>query len=444
MNRIFLGLAAALLLGLAGCDDSPKCESFPADLHQTAGMLLAGKPEELRIFADVGHAGDCAGVPDPTINSVYVEIYGPDQQPVAHESSYVTPSTPAALIRFTPAQEGRYHFFVAFDPLGQVQQFDLLAVRDRSTEPPLQTLQNRCNALERTRSGTWLCDTNVFRGPAFVETLLSGRIAVAGDVVWLATGSQLLRYKDIGTELQLTATMVQQLGQAQYVHASEDEAVLLLENWIQRVTFNGTELTATSPTRWERPGNAGPIGDEGPQGILFRTGERLFLVQSVFSVEGLRLQSCPYELIEGHYVRMAQPCQVMEGVAAGFEPSVLWVADKPALGPNLGALRRLELTQVGFIPTATLSVPPTLTLAFPQKFHRSSVLPVLTPNVRTFVPVLRAAVPVYVSGQSQLRLEHLDEGVSSPQASPSFFWGSMSQDSVTSSGTRIRTVTPPP
>jgi len=443
MNRVVLGRALALLLGLPGCDEPSPCVAFPSEMHSPAGMLLAGRPDEVTIFANVGFAGDCEGVANPVIDSVYAEIFDPDQQPVPNESSLVTPSTPAASIRFTPAKVGSYRFFVAFDPLSQIQQFDLLAVHDRSTEPPLQMLLSSCNALERTRSGTWICDANVFRGSVFVQSLPGARVAVAGDVVWVASGSQLLRYKDIGTELQLTATMVQQLGPAEHMLVSEDEAVLLLSNWIQRVTFDGTALSATSPTQWALLASGNRLGDEGPQGLLFRTGERLALLQNSSGLEGVRLQSCAYELLEGRYVRTTQPCESIEGFAVGFEPSVLWVADRTFPGPGLTTLQRMELTETGFVLTATLSVPPTLALAFPRQFNRSSALPVLAPNVRND-PALRAAVPVYHSEQSLLRLEHLDGEVAHQKASTSFFWGAVFQRNGTFSGVRIRSIAPAP
>jgi hypothetical protein len=445
MRRACLVAALLLLFGLPGCEDSRTCEFFPADLHSPEGMLLVDRPEELTIFADVGRAGDCEGVADPTISSVFVEIFDPEQQPVAHESSLVTPGTPAASIRFTPAGLGRYHFFVAFDPLGQIQQFDLLSARDRSTEPPVQTLPSGCNSLERTRSGTWICDTRVFRGPALERNLPGVRVAVWGDVVWVASGSQLLRYKDSGTELQLTATMAQPLGLAEYILASEDEAVLLLNNWLQRVTFNGTALTATPVTRWERPTvGGGTLGDDA-LGIIVRAGEQLAIVQNASSPGGgVRIQSCAYELIEGYYVRTPQPCQLIDGLAMGFEPSVLWVADISVPDGILIALRRLELRGGGFVPTAELPLASTIAFTFPMGFRRSSALPVLRPRVQRGNPLLRAAVPVYVPEQSLIRLEHMDEELSGPQASASYFWGNTPQGNGTSTSVRIRAIAPPP
>jgi hypothetical protein len=114
---------------------------------------------------------------------------------------------------------------------------------------------------------------------------------------------------------------------------------------------------------------------------------------------------------------------------------VLWLADVQNFPKGgLTVLQRLELTATGFVPTATLSVPPTLVLATPMLFYRSSALPVLIPDISA--PVRRAAVPVYLPEERLLRLEHLDDEVLIPQASASFFWG----DIALSSGVRIRAV----
>jgi hypothetical protein len=53
-----------------------------------------------------------------------------------------------------------------------------------------------CPALERARSGTWICGSRAFRGTSLVQEFPANWAAVSGDVVRVASDSQLLRYRD--------------------------------------------------------------------------------------------------------------------------------------------------------------------------------------------------------------------------------------------------------
>jgi hypothetical protein len=448
MRWIPAALASTLLLGLLGCKD-PLCTALPSsDVEAPAALLLAGRPEELTVFAGVGTTGTCGDDGRSLVTSVEVEILAPGQQPVPNDTALLPRGPPGASIRFTPTALGSYHFFVAFDPAANIQQFDLLSVRDRSAEPPLHTLQSSCLVLERTRRGTWICSTLVFYGGGVMQQIPEGRVAIAGDVVWVVSATKMDRYVDTGDRLGLTASRPHQNGVPEFILPSEDELVVLTATTIQRVTFDGAALAATEPVRWERTGPTSAFGTQGPQGIIFRTGDRLAILHNAFGSQGFQVLSCTYQLSNGRFLRTSEPCQTMTGAVVGFEPgsSVLWLADQISPGGPVNALHRLEWGGTEFVARASLLVPPTLALPFPLRLYRSSAVPVLRPQATPSALRGRSAVPIYDPGQSLLQLEHLDGEVTEPQASASYFWGNafMNNNSSVFTGTRIRALAPAP
>lgn len=444
LKRSPLVLALALLLILPGCGGTDPCTPFPVQQNTPAWLLLVGQTEELLVGPSLDYAGVCRGIEGTSITSAHIEIFDPDLQPVAFESTLIPTDDSGVFLRFTPRKQGSYHFYIGFEPIGGIQQFDLLAIPDRSREPPIQVLSQRCNELERTRSGAWLCGSNVFRGATYVQTIPSGRVAVVGDVVWVASRSEVQRYVDTGTKLELTASLSQPWGLPESINATENDVVLVNSSNLQIFTFNGTALSYKEATQWPLRGAAGHLGDEGPLGVLFRAGDRMALVQNAPGAPGL-YQSCPFQLThQGHILRMTEPCQTFEGFVVGFEPRALWAAERSTPTGPVRALHHLEWDGTAFVKRASLPIPETLTFDYPLRLFRSSARPVLRPNFPLNRLLDRSAVPVYVPGEPLLRLEHMDAGLSSPQASASFFWGSVLDERINFIELRIRALAPVP
>ncbi|KFE63934.1 hypothetical protein [Hyalangium minutum] len=436
-------LALALVLGLCGCGGSNQCVPFTLQANTPAGMLLVGKPEELFVGPSLDYAGVCQSVEGAAIIASQIEVFDPDQQPVMLESTQNDKDKTGVTLRFTPTKVGRYHFFIGFDPIGGIQQFDLLAAQDRASEPPLHQLPQRCETLESTRSGAWICGTNVFRGTNSPQQLPFGRVEAVGDVVWVVTSAQVLRYVDTGEKLELTASIAHSSGMPESIRATENDVAVAHTSSIQLFTFDGSTLSHTEGTRWLFLESLGPVGSDGPRGLLFRTGDRLTAVQNLGAPEA-SFQACAFQLTAGRFVRTSAPCQSLEGFVVGFEPQSVWTTIRadPTGPPSM--LRRLEWTGEEFVQTASLALPDTLNLAYPLRLLRSSVLPVLRPNFPFVTLQGRSAVPVYVPGDPLLRLMHMDAELSSVQASSSFFWGNVINDRMDVLGSRIRAITPSP
>jgi hypothetical protein len=442
LKRSSIVLAVVLVLGVSGCGGSDSCTPFTLEANIPAGMLLVGKPEEVFIGPSLGYAGTCRSIEGARITAAQIEVLGPDQQPVVFESSLNDKDHDGVTLRFTPAKVGRYHFFVAFDPIGGIQQFDLLAAEERASEPPLQVLPQSCEVLERTRSGAWLCRTNVFRGSAFLQQLPFGRMEVIGDVVWVVTSSQVLRYVDTGTKLELTASIAQPWGMPESLRATENDVAVAHASSIQLFTFDGSALSRTEPAQWPFPAQA-VLGTEGPRGLLLRTGDRLAVVQAVPGAQG-SFQACTFQLGGGRFGRTVEPCQTLEGFVVGFEPQAVWAASRLTPSSPARELRRLEWTGAELVEKASLALPETLEIHFPLGLFRSSLLPVLRPHFPFTTLQGRSAVPSYVPGEPLLRLMHMDAELSSAQATPSFFWGNVIDRNFNVLGTRIRALAPSP
>jgi hypothetical protein len=443
LKRSLLVFTLSFLLGLSGCGGTTPCTPFPVERNVPAWMLLVGQPEDMFVGPSLDYAGECRGIEGTTITGAHIEIFDPEQQPVVFESSLNSTDTLGVSLRFTPTKEGRYHFFISFEPIGGIQQFELLAVQDRSREPVLQQLPHHCNVLERTRSGAWICGTNVFRGASFLQALPTGRVAVVGDVVWVVSRAQIQRYVDTGTKLELTASLDQQWGVPESLSATESDVVMLYTYRMEISSFDGKALSSKAATQWLPPEGVSPLGEEGPRGVLFRTGDRLAVVQNVQGTPGA-FQSCTFQLSGSGFVRTAAPCQLLQGFVVGFEPRALWVAQRDAPTGTLRTLQYLEWEGAEFLPRALLAVPETLALSTPLRLLRSSAVPVLRPNFPLDTLLGRSAVPVYVPGEPLLRLQHMEAELSSPLASPFFFWGNMIDSRFTILGARIRAVAPAP
>ena len=358
-----------------------------------------------------------------------------------HQSTLGPGHRDNATLEFTPTALGLHHVFAAFDPVGGIHQFDLYAVRDRSSEAPRHLLGPRCRGLERTTRGAWVCDSQVLREGAAAQQLPNGKLAVAGDVVWVVETQRIHRFVDDGQTLAATASLSHSQGTAGFLLASESELVVLHGGALQRITFDGTQLTSTGVTPWAPEGSF-PLGTNAPQGILLRTGEALAVVSRPPSSAGpLRLQACGYQLDGGRFTRTAEPCQLLDGDVVGFEPSVLWLAERDSSTNTAENLLRLEWTGTRLVPRASLWVGP-LSLVLVE-LDRPAIVPVFATVVQWPASSILTAIPVYVPEEGRLRLEHLEGEFAFPLASPTLFWGEPFRGGATArTQVRLRPSTP--
>jgi hypothetical protein len=425
------------LAGLSGCDGDEDACFFP-DVGASVpppGMILVGEQTTVRLSPNlIGGCGTVEAVPD----SLSVEVYDPDNQPVAHSAGLGAPGS-ASVIRFTASKPGRHHVFVAFDPVGGIQQFALHAAMDRSREGQTLRLQQGCTTLERTQKGALVCDLDVLRDGAYVQRFANSTLAVAGDVVWVVTTSRIHRYVDTGSTLMLTATVVattQALPEA--LHAWENELVVLTPSMVQRFAFNGTELALTGSTSWGPANN--PIVSGGPRVLTVRTGDRLGLVSRVATTtfNTPTYQVCPYRLEAGRFTRTTESCAPFNGVVVGYEPSALWIADTQGFTEtNFTGLRYAQWTATGLAEQAALPLGGNLRL-IPRPFQsRQTAVPSISSGLSSMFSQQLVAMPVYSADRRAILLEYLGPDLTEPTGSVKLIWG-MTSGSGTSGGTLIR------
>jgi hypothetical protein len=429
-----LPVAAALMLPLSLCAcTSQPCTFSDSISNQLPGLLLVGEPSSMFLRSLTGDTCEAKEALMPT--GISVEVSDPDQQPVESHVELGVPVRGSATISFTPRKPGSHHVFAAFEPVGGIHQFEVHAAVDRSASASLHTLPRACPTLEHTRSGTWVCGLEALRDGVRVREFSSGRVAVSGDVVWKVDSLQVLRYVDTGTGLELTASMRHEEGATESLLATEEELVVLHPNKLQRITFDGTTLKPTGVSLWDTVSE--PVNSRGPRAVLVRTGDRLAVISRVSSNGGARVRACPFQLDQGRFLRTTESCQELAGQVVGFEPSVLWLAEKANNQAFAQALNRLEWTGTQWVTRGTLFLTDDLQPSLSASLLRTSVVPVLeSPPVSPSLPA-RGAVPVYLPEQSQLRLDSLDAEALQPLASPELFWG-LSQTGGTALRTRIR------
>lgn len=429
-KRILLAMALPLALGLSACEPE-QCTFFTEPPSQRPGLFLLNEQVRIPLHPLLQDAcGDQSSVAPAGISA---EIYDPDQLPVEHQALL---SHGVATLEFTPRKLGRYHIFAAFEPVGGIHQFGVYTAVDRSTEAPMLTLPKECTSLERTRSGTLVCDLELYRNGVLKLRLPGGRLAVSGDTVWRVDTAQISRYVDTGTELVLTGTLAHSAGAAEAILATETELVVLHATKLQRIVVAGQTLERTGESPWEPPFDT--LRPDGPRGIMVRTGDRLAVISSMFANGRTGLQVCPFQLEQGSFLR-AGACEQLPGVVVGFEPSVLWLGEEPVNSFVVQSVHRMEWTGTQWLKRGSLELGTVLRLPIHLSLNlkRPEVVPVFESPSLTSSGASRIAVPVYVPNQPQLRLDVLDTSIMRSQASPTLFWGA-SVLSTTGLNSRVR------
>jgi hypothetical protein len=431
----FLSLLGALL-ALTGCPDNPCLGGIPPlEVSSTStNIILVG--EEVRLSLSPASQTDCDGnTLFPTPETLTVEIADPDNLAVENQSALGNPASRAATIQFTPEKQGRYHVFAAFDPSGGIQQFDLYSARNRSAEALLQTLPQTCKALERTRRGGWLCDSDFWRDGALVQRFTGYRLAAAGDVIWAVSPTQIMRFVDTGTGLDTPVVLNHAEGAARFLLASADELVILHEHTLQRILFDGTTLSSTGATFWE-PGN-GSVGPKSLTEILLRTGDQLATVVGKERTNFVVLDVCPFQLQAGRFVRTTASCQRLSTEVVGYEPAAVWTGSRFTFTDTFDDLRRMEWTGTELVEQASLPLGDSFKLTTDSAELRNTLTPVILPNRPPFISSGNrpTTLPVFSPVRRGILLEVLDTEMAEPRASPGLLWATSTPNPT---GTRIR------
>lgn len=442
--RRFLFLGA--LTWLTGCPETPCFDGAIANPGPQPGIILVGEPARLELAPLM--SGACTNAPDTDPESLTVDIYSPDNLSVASQVTLGNPLSAVSTVKFTPDKPGRYHVFAAYDPVGGIQQLDLYAARNRSAEAPLFNLPSLCTSLERTQRGGWLCDWQFLRDNKQVKGFPGGRLAVSGDVVWAATGAQVERYVDTGTELLLTASQTTGVNAPDFLLAAENELLVLRGTTLERLVYDGTQ-TLSLPSQVQLPFTSGTIGTTGLRGLLLRSGDRLGVVTNAANsgtplpLNSFTNQVCSYRLSGERFTRTAEPCQTFTGNVVGYEPSVLWVGTPLSSGEQLSDLRWLEWTSAaGIAEQASLPLGQNYWLSAQSFGQRNWVVPVVQSTVSTVSSARRSTVAVYSAERRTILLELLDSELPNPSASGSLMWTGPGVGTTLSPRVRVRPATP--
>lgn len=433
-----LALCALVLLGLAACSDEvmpeppPICDIAPPPpfpLTQNSGLMKVGQRFTLSVSPT--SSSPCGGDADrPT--SVTAEIDGPGGERLEGQIQLGVGSSPA-ILHFTPVRPGPHHILVAFSQVGGLHQFDFQAVMDNSATAPSFTLNRACLSLERTQKGLWVCSSEVLSDDGtLVGSFADSRVAVSGDVIWVVGPDLIRRYVDRGGgALALEGFMNHTLGEATSLLPSADELLVVhLNGNMALYTFSGgTAVTSAGPTPWNR--SYAMMGATGPFGLLLRDGDQLGLVTHTSVNFQSVAQVCPYRLVLGQIQRVTGNCTVLTGDVVGFEPRVLWTRLPPTLSGgrvDQGAILRWEWIGGRLVEAGSVSLGLNARLIFPTMLSPSNVPLIIAERSGSFTSE-HAAVAVWSAERRTILFEHLDSEVASTFASPTFFWGILSQTS---------------
>jgi hypothetical protein len=421
----FLCLLGALV-GLTGCPETHCAVDVapPGASSSEISMVVTGEQVSLRFSPSI--APDCGpSEPQPLPSSLSVEVYGPDNQLVPSEVSFIGSSRSSSTVKFTPTQAGRYHVFAAFDPVGGIHQSDLYAARNRILESTVFILPKLCNALERTARGGWMCDLDFIRDSAVKQHFAEGRMAVAGNVVWVAGSSQVQRYVDTGTALELTASLPSNLGNAEFLLATETELLSLRGLTIERLVYDGTAVLSVLG-RVQLPSTWSMVGTTGLSALMVRSGDRLGVVTNAPSGDVVQppnrftSQICAYRIEPARIVRTTDPCQTFSGSVVGYEPGGLWVGTLD-FGEQFEDLRWMDWTEAGIAEKASLPLGFNFRMSANPTSPRDEVVPVLTTS-STVIGRTRSVVAVYSPERRAILLELLDTELVAPFASRDLLW----------------------
>ena len=394
------------------------------------GIILAGQQATLQVFPTPFSSCE---VPPPT--SVVAEVEGPSGELLPSQITLGPPDWPA-ILEFTPVQPGRHHILAAFSHSGGLHQFELQAALDRSAQSTIESLPTGCGSLERTLQGAWVCDSEVVRDGRSVGAFSGARLAVAGDVIWVVDGETVWRYLDNGSTLVLTGSFKHERGGPEFLLAAPSELTVLHPHELVPYTFQDGVVISGDAAPWARPN--GPIGPEGPYGVLLREGDRLATVTRSPNGSEFNVEVCPYQLLSGQLQSTAGGCPRLPGEIIGFEPGVLWTKTPPTVNggrPLPAFIYRWLWTDGQLVEQGVLPLAERIDF-LAQPLRHTAAVP-LVQDVSPGGPPPITAVVSWSPERKVLLLECLDAEIYHPWASPSFYWGPKLGDPL-QGPTRIR------
>lgn len=272
----------ALLVALAGHGCLPGCLPFggggttvvcsgggarpmgPGGFAPLEPVYYANRPLSLEVAFDP--AVLCSGQSTPTVTSVTVEVFDPDNRRVDAAATPVVRRTGAnggeawhTAVSFAAGGAGQYHLIATFEPGVGLVQREVWVVNDHRFDAPEQEVllpAQRCEHAERTRLGAWVCQApygggaTVFRDGAQVASWSFGAAHASGDTIWVQAGvGGLSRNLDTGTgPPQLSATARVELLEAAFA-ATEQHALVRTAGGLRRYSdaaLDGGSLATTS------------------------------------------------------------------------------------------------------------------------------------------------------------------------------------------------------
>lgn len=426
-------LALTALLALGGCSASNEpCTATPGfndGSFSGPPAFRLGAPASIHVTA--AQSFFCEDPTNlPVAESVTAEVFDPDNQRLPSEVSLGVNGT-TATVRFTPRTTGRHHVLVAFAPVGSLQQFGAYVARDWSGSPTATLLpQTRCNQLDRTARGTWLCDGVALyeggRTQRLANSTVPPDVAVAGNVVWAVDPEdRVRRFVDTGTELELTGSLLlRTVGPLQSIQgrlASERELWVLDLQRLHRFIFTDTGvLDAAGSTRWTSDREQA-FGVDLVTGVLVRTSPDRVLV--VRSTQRPNSEACPFKVgPDGAFAATGEPCLPLPGLPVGYEEGVLWTRSGEPFQTAGQTLQRWVVSDGTLVEQGSL-VLDTRIEGVTSPLRAGFIVPDL--RLGTF-PVAYSALPVASPEQGPLGLELLPDtatlGTELRTVSPRFYW----------------------
>lgn len=224
-------VALLVLTGCPGGDEGP-CpisSTFVASppsvaLDPSGSSFLAPGRVSVRVHSP--GIGFCPNGRQTFAEAVEVTVTGPEGTPLP--SQVQNNGFGMVDVEVEAATPGWYHLEANFLPSYGLAQQDFLVSRPL-TETTTLTLGARCQRLNRTRLGTWICDQRVFRGTELADSI-SEPVSrwVSGAQVWTVALGRVNRFTDTGSgPLVLTASGVTPVEQVLAAAGMGEDALLI-------------------------------------------------------------------------------------------------------------------------------------------------------------------------------------------------------------------------
>jgi hypothetical protein len=323
---------------LAACTEPESCFMRTADVFSGGDDALyvhTGETQTLQLH--VPYTAACKDTPS-------VEVLGPAGAPIPAE---VTMDQVNGQVSFTPSSPGWYEvLFHSEMEGGSTRKKRFFVVRDVPERAHQAELPYRCEDLQRTAAGTWLCDGRVLRNGETVQTFPPGSLLSAvGNTVWeyywdwLKEEGWIRRYEDDGEgaleQWPPNSLAVPHAGAHHLLPTETDLLVLFasapddsVQRRLRRFEVVGELLAETASTEphsdWlYHYESDGRLWRELVDGQLWRDGNTLFVIFTQPPSKTPITSICPYTLSPGAITFDPEPngpdrgsCQTLGGLGS--------------------------------------------------------------------------------------------------------------------------------